>query len=71
MDSPELEIVITPQGKIEIEVKGVQGPGCKDLTRALENALGEVDARELKPEYYASTTSSTNANDGDYQYQQY
>jgi len=67
MNSPELEIVITPQGKIEIEVKGVQGPGCKDLTRALENALGEVDARELKPEYYATTRT----NDGDYQYQQY
>ena len=65
MNSPELEIVITPQGKIEIEVKGVQGPGCKDLTRALENALGEVDARELKPEYY------TNISDGNYQHQQY
>jgi hypothetical protein len=67
MNSPELEIVITPQGKIEIEVKGVQGPGCKDLTRALENALGEVDERELKAEYYASNSAS----DGDYQYQQY
>lgn len=67
MNSPELEIVITPQGKIEIEVKGVQGPGCKDLTRALEDALGEVDERELKPEYYASTTQQG----GDYQYQQY
>lgn len=65
MNSPELEIVITPQGKVEIEVKGVQGPGCKDLTRALEDALGAVDERELKPEYYASTQG------GDYQYQQH
>lgn len=67
MNSPELEIVITPQGKIEIEVKGVQGPGCKELTRALEDALGEVDARELKPEYY----SSVHVSDGEQQYQQY
>ena len=51
---PEVEIVITPDGTVTIEAKGVVGAGCLDLTKALEQALGEVESRECKTEFYES-----------------
>lgn len=53
---PYIEIVISPDGTVTIEAKGVQGPGCADLTRALEDALGSVESRECKVEYFEETT---------------
>lgn len=48
----EMEVTISPSGEVKIEVKGVGGPGCLDLTRDLENQLGAVEERQLKSEYY-------------------
>ena len=72
MSQAELEIVISPQGKVQIEVKGVQGSGCTDLTRSIEEALGEVDKRTFKAEYYVNSTGTVNntGNNG-IQHQQY
>jgi hypothetical protein len=36
----EIEVVIGPDGKVRIEVRGVKGPACVDLTRDLERYLG-------------------------------
>lgn len=66
MSQAELQIVISPEGKVQIEVQGVQGPGCKDLTRFLEESLGEIEQRDLKAEYYLQSTSQSG-----YQNQQY
>lgn len=66
--SQELEIVISPEGKVQIEVKGVQGPGCTELTRFLEEALGTVDDRTFKAEYYVSGSTDTGTG---IQHQQY
>ena len=38
----EIEIVITPQAEITISVKNVKGASCKDVTAAIEKALGTV-----------------------------
>ena len=51
---PEVEIVITPEGVVTVEAKGAVGAGCLDLTRAIEQALGEVESRECKVEFYES-----------------
>lgn len=48
----EFEITIGPNGEIQIEVKGAKGKSCVELTAFLEQALGEVKSRDLKPEYY-------------------
>ena len=53
MEMQELEIVISPTGEVKIEVKGGQGDSCLAMTRDLENALGQVEDRQLKAEYYA------------------
>lgn len=54
----EMEIIIDKNGKVNIEVKGVKGPSCKDLTRELEEALGEVEKRTFKTGYYQSEEGS-------------
>lgn len=47
-----MEITISPAGEVKIQVKGVSGAGCLDLTKDLEQQLGAVEDRELKSEYY-------------------
>lgn len=48
----ELEISITPEGEVKIEVKGVKGSSCLDVTKEIEEALGVVTDREHTSEYY-------------------
>ncbi|MCD6310286.1 MAG: DUF2997 domain-containing protein [Candidatus Eremiobacteraeota bacterium] len=52
MNMQEIEINITEEGKVELHVKGIKGPTCEDLTRDLEEALGEVEERTYTSEYY-------------------
>lgn len=48
----EIHITIDKDGKVVIDVHGVVGVSCTDLTALLERELGEVVAREFKPEMY-------------------
>lgn len=50
----EIEIIVSPDGTVTVEAMGVVGPGCQDLTRAIEDALGTVESRQCKVEYYES-----------------
>lgn len=52
MDMQELEINISPSGEVKIEVKGAHGDSCLAITRDLENALGQVEDRQYKAEFY-------------------
>jgi Protein of unknown function (DUF2997) len=53
MDLEEIEVTIDKDGQVHIEVRGVKGAACLDLTRELEAALGgEVELREMRPEAY-------------------
>jgi hypothetical protein len=50
------EMVITiKDDKIEVEVTGVRGTRCLELTRAVEQMLGKADSRLLKQDYYRTT----------------
>ena len=55
---PEIEIIVMADGTVSLEVIGVRGPGCVDLARALEQALGEVESRECKVEFYEQVAES-------------
>jgi hypothetical protein len=47
------EMVITIEdGKIEVEVAGVRGTRCLEMTRAVEQMLGKIGRRMLKQDYY-------------------
>jgi hypothetical protein len=51
MNLEEIDVFIDKSGQVRVEVRGVKGGGCLDLTRDLEKALGgEVAAREMTPE---------------------
>lgn len=50
-------IEIGQAGQVSIEVLGVKGPTCQDLTRELEKALGTVQGQELKEEFYEQSES--------------
>ena len=47
----EIKIVIK-NGKAHIEVLGAVGASCEDATRILEAALGKVENKGYKPEYF-------------------
>lgn len=51
MDLQEIEVVIGDDGKVEIQVRGVKGLACLELTKELEEALGgEILSRIMTPE---------------------
>lgn len=52
MEMQELEITIDREGRVQVQVKGVQGPSCLSLTRDLEAAVGVVTERTCSPAYY-------------------
>ena len=47
----EIEVIISGDGKVELEVKGVQGQQCLQLTRGIELGLGAPINRKTKPEF--------------------
>ena len=53
MEFQEIEVFIDKDGQVRIEVRGVKGMSCLDLTKDLETALGgQIEAREMTPEAY-------------------
>ena len=51
MSAPEVTGEIDQNGQVTVEVSGVQGPLCKEITKELEQSLGKVTATKLKPEH--------------------
>lgn len=51
----EIEFIIRPDGTVEEKVTGVGGPACEDVTRGIEQALGEIEQRERTADYYRTT----------------
>lgn len=51
MEIQEVEVVIEADGTVRVDVRGVRGPACLEITGPLEQALGTVLRRELKPEH--------------------
>lgn len=57
MELQEIDVYIDTDGTVRIEVRGLKGTGCLDLTRELEAALGDqIDSREMTPEAYEQAT---------------
>jgi hypothetical protein len=53
----KIELTVDTDGSIKIDVNGVRGKSCLELTKQVEEALGQVTSRKNKAEY--SQTSST------------
>jgi hypothetical protein len=51
MELQEIEVVIGKDGEVQIQVRGVKGQKCLEITKELEEALGgEILARVMTPE---------------------
>lgn len=50
--SVQLTFKIDKKGIVTMEVAGVQGMNCSDITKAFEENLGVVTDVQQKPEYY-------------------
>lgn len=51
MELQEIEIIIGPEGQVQVQVRGVQGTKCLEITKEMEEALGgQVVARIMSPE---------------------
>lgn len=48
----EIKIRIGKDGKVNLSVAGAKGSACKDLTKALEKALGQVESTKATAEMY-------------------
>ena len=51
-EQTKLKFTIRQDGLVSEEVVGVVGDACQDLTKSIEEKLGEVTYIETKPEYY-------------------
>ena len=56
----EIKIRIGKNGKVNIDVAGVKGKACTDLTKSIEKALGKVEATRKTPEFYQQPNSVSN-----------
>lgn len=52
MDDEIIEVVINPDGSVEVKVEGVKGPDCTVITEGLEQILGGEFERTYTGEYY-------------------
>ena len=52
MEKETIKFSIRQEGTVAEEVFGVIGNSCQDLTKTIEEKLGNVTYVETKPEYY-------------------
>jgi hypothetical protein len=51
MNVQEIEVTILKNGQVQVQVRGVKGAECLDITAELEQSLGgKITLRELTPE---------------------
>ena len=55
----QIEILIRPDGAVDLDVTGCAGPECEALTQDAEAALGPVTRRRRKAEFYQGAQSKT------------
>jgi len=49
-----IEIIIAPTGETRVETKGFVGPECREASRFIEQALGQLTEEHLTSEFYAT-----------------
>ena len=59
MKKQTLKFTIRQDGYVTEEVIGVIGNQCQEITKSIEEKLGEVSYVETKPEYYQTQKNVT------------
>lgn len=48
----EIEISISRDGRVKVQVSGVKGPACMEYARLFERVIGTIEEEEHSSEYY-------------------
>jgi hypothetical protein len=56
----KIKVEVNQEGDTRIKVEGVKGKSCKDLTKAIEEALGTTTADKKTAEYHEREQKSKN-----------
>ena len=59
MEQQKIKFTIRQDGLVTEEVFGAIGNECQEITKSIEEKLGEVSYVETKPEYYQSQENVT------------
>ena len=59
-----IEVIVSPNGEIQIDAVGFKGADCERATRFLEEALGVVSNRARKPEYHQARSDKAQQKNG-------
>ena len=59
MEQQKLKFTIRQDGLVTEEVFGAIGNQCQEITKSIEEKLGEVSYVETKPEYYQTQENVT------------
>ncbi len=54
-----IEITVSPSGQTRIETKGFTGADCQAASRFIEQALGQRQSEQVKPEFYQVQAQQT------------
>lgn len=60
MAKEEIEIEISPSGKVTARTIGIKGPRCLDVAELLARIVGREESRELTSEYYEAEVHTEN-----------
>ena len=58
MNLQQIEVTLTPDGKMTVHVKGVKGSGCDKLFKGLEDLVGRPNVDNETAEYRQSLSAS-------------
>ena len=50
-----IEITVTPDGQSTVHTRGFVGPGCREASRFVEDALGQRTGEQLTAEFHQTT----------------
>ena len=59
-EQTKLKFTIRQDGLVSEEVIGVVGNACQDLTKLIEERIGQVTYVETKPEFYQQQNAQKN-----------
>ena len=59
-----IEITFLPNGQSRVETKGFISTECREASRFLEQALGQSTQEVMKPEFYQTTSSQQQIQQG-------
>lgn len=54
MTTKTIEIIVSPQGAATVTTKGFAGATCREASKFLEQALGQVAGERLTTEFHAA-----------------